>query len=81
MFVLKLCEKNSSVNLRFEIFITAFRDRKLFGTFEKRAPGLIIGILRYLTLDVQRQCYAWGDLPITNFRMVWIKTDPEICVT
>ena len=40
MFVLKLCEKNSSVNLRFKIFIVAFRPRKLFGTFEKRTPGL-----------------------------------------
>ena len=39
MFILKICEKNSSVNLRFEIFVVAFRARKLFGTFEKRAPG------------------------------------------
>ena len=37
--MLKICEKNSSVNLRFEIFVVAFRARKLFGTFEKRAPG------------------------------------------
>ena len=35
----KICEKNSSVNLRFEIFVTAFRVRELFGTFQKRAPG------------------------------------------
>ena len=35
----KICEKNSSVNLRLEIFVMAFRVRKLFGTFEKRAPG------------------------------------------
>ena len=39
LFVLKLCEKNSLVNLRFKIFIMAFRARKLFGTFEKRDPG------------------------------------------
>ena len=38
MFVLKICQKNSSVNLRFEIFVMAFRVRKLFGTFEKRPP-------------------------------------------
>ena len=38
--MLKICEKNSSVNLRLEIFVMAFRVRKLFGTFEKRAPGL-----------------------------------------
>ena len=37
--MLKICEKNSSVNLRLEIFVVAFRARKLFGTFEKRAPG------------------------------------------
>ena len=37
--MLKICEKNSSVNLRLEIFVMAFRVRKLFGTFEKRAPG------------------------------------------
>ena len=39
LFVLKLCEKNISVNMRFKIFVTAFRARKLFGNFEKRAPG------------------------------------------
>ena len=39
-FVIKLCEKNSSVNLRFKIFVVAFRARKLFGTFEKRATEL-----------------------------------------
>ena len=38
--MLKICEKNSSVNLRLEIFVMAFRVRKLFGTFEKRAPGV-----------------------------------------
>ena len=38
--ILKICEKNSSVNLRFEIFVAAFRARKLFGTFEKRAPAV-----------------------------------------
>ena len=38
--MLKLCQKNSSVNLRFKIFDIAFRARKLFGTFEKRVPGL-----------------------------------------
>ena len=38
----KMCEKISSVNLRFEIFVTVFRVQKLFGTFEKRAPGLAI---------------------------------------
>ena len=32
-------KKNSSVNFRFKIFVVAFRARKLFGTFEKRAPG------------------------------------------
>ena len=32
-------KKNSSVNCRFKIFVVAFRARKLFGTFEKRAPG------------------------------------------
>ena len=37
--ILKLCEKNSSANIRFKIFVTAFRARKLFGTFEKCAPG------------------------------------------
>ena len=37
--MLKICEENSSVNLRLEIFVMAFRVRKLFGTFEKRAPG------------------------------------------
>ena len=36
-----MCEKNSSVNVRFEIFVVAFRPRKLFGTFEKRTPGLM----------------------------------------
>ena len=40
MFVFKLCEKNSSVNIRFKIFVMAFRAQKLFGTFEKQAPGL-----------------------------------------
>ena len=40
--MLKICEKNSSVNVRFEIFVMAFRVRKLFGTFEKRAPGDIV---------------------------------------
>ena len=39
--MLKICEKNSSVNLRLEIFVMAFRVRKLFGTFEKRAPGSV----------------------------------------
>ena len=37
--MLKICEKNSSVNLRLEIFVMAFRVRKLCGTFEKWAPG------------------------------------------
>ena len=41
LFVLKICQKNSSVNLRLEIFVMAFRVRKLFGTFEKRAPGTV----------------------------------------
>ena len=35
-----MCEKNSPVNLRFEIFVIAFRVRNLFGTLEKRAPRL-----------------------------------------
>ena len=39
MFVLEPCEKNSSVNVRFVIFVTAFRARKLLGPFEKRASG------------------------------------------
>ena len=37
-FILKVYENNSSVNLRFEIFVVAFRIQKLFGTFKKRAP-------------------------------------------
>ena len=41
--MLRICEKNSSVNLRFEIFVVAFRVRKRFGTFEKRAPGYTSG--------------------------------------
>ena len=32
-------KKNSPVNIRFMVFVMAFRARKLFGTFEKRAPG------------------------------------------
>ena len=36
---INICEKNSSVNSRFEIFVMGFRVRKLFGTFEKWAPG------------------------------------------
>ena len=47
LFILKICEKNTSVNLRFEIFVVAFRARKLFGTFKKRAPG---DLLTYLEL-------------------------------
>ena len=39
MFVLKLCEKNSSVKIRFKIFVMAFRARKLFEIIEKQAPG------------------------------------------
>ena len=42
--VLKLCEKNSPVNLRFEIFVAAFRARKFFGTFKKRAAGPKVGL-------------------------------------
>ena len=41
LFVLKLCEKNSFVNIRFKIFVMAFRARRLFGAFEKRAHGTI----------------------------------------
>ena len=41
-FIIKLCEKNSSVNLRFKIFVVAFWARKLFGTFEKWATGLLL---------------------------------------
>ena len=44
----KICEKNSSVNLRLEIFVMAFRVRKLFGTFEKRAPVRLILAIRSL---------------------------------
>ena len=44
LFVLKFCEKNSSANIKFEIFAMAFRARKLFGTFKKRAPGLLFYI-------------------------------------
>ena len=40
-FVLKLCEKNRSVNMRFKIFVMAFRARKLLGTFEKRASAAV----------------------------------------
>ena len=36
-FVLKLCDKNSSVNIWFKIFVVAFQARNL--NFEKRAPG------------------------------------------
>ena len=36
-----MCEKNSSINERFKIFVKAFRARKFFGTFEKQAPGLM----------------------------------------
>ena len=39
MFILKLREKNSSANVRFKIFVSVFRARKLCETFEKRAPG------------------------------------------
>ena len=39
LFALKLCEKKSSGNIRFKIFVMAFQARKLFGTFEKRVPG------------------------------------------
>ena len=49
-FVLKLCEKNRSVNIRFKIFVMsvmAFRALKLLGTFEKRAPGLLLIILLF----------------------------------
>ena len=35
LFVLKLCEKNSSVNLRFKIFLVALRALR----FDERAPG------------------------------------------
>ena len=40
LFRVKICEKNSSVILRFEISVMAFRIQKLFGTFEKRVPAL-----------------------------------------
>ena len=43
MFVLKLCEKNSSVNLRFKILVVALRARKLFGPAK---PFLIACILK-----------------------------------
>ena len=46
-----MCEKNSSVNLRFAIFVVAFRARKLFGTFEKRAPDLLVGTEQQLRLE------------------------------
>ena len=40
--VLKLCDKNSSGNVRFKIFVAGFRAQKLFGTFAKWAPGMSV---------------------------------------
>ena len=56
--MLKICEKNSSVNLRLEIFVMAFRVRKLFGTFEKRAPGIFFNLLLCFRFNRFRRCFS-----------------------
>ena len=40
----KISENNSSVKLRFEIFVMAFGVGNLFGSFEKRAPDVLFSI-------------------------------------
>ena len=47
---IKLCEKNSSVDLRFKIFVVAFRARKVFETFEKRVPGPLLFRVRFVNM-------------------------------
>jgi len=42
LFILRICENNSSVIIRFEILLRLSRcENSVFGTFEKQAPGLL----------------------------------------
>ena len=58
LFILKIREKNSSLNLRFETFVMAFRVRKLFDTLEKRVPGPISNAQKTSQGDKPKDCTA-----------------------
>ena len=58
LFILKIRENNSSLNLRFETFVMAFRVRKLFDTFEKRVPGPISNARKTSQRDKPKDCTA-----------------------